>query len=420
MIKASALYIVIIIAFTIAVLCSSMIVSAYYYRLQYQKKFRKDILYNNIESGVNVILTSDSNTYYNERIKDLYQSGYDSISLKVTPWGVYDIGVVRAFIQGDTLSKAFSMAYCIDSTRWSSIYLSDEERPLQLSGHTKIIGTAFLPKAGVNEAFVEGKSYEGDKRLIIGKKKESKAKLPSLSASRLKYLSNIKQSLFNADTILPTVRNYTNSFLSSAKIYHFKSKSTLVKDINLKGNIVLFSNSLIVLDSSSTLDNVLVFAKGIVVKSGFKGRCQLFATDSVSIGKNCNFTYPSTVGVLKLNNSEIYQSKIVIKEGSMFNGILFTSESKKSDLQTLIDIGKKVRIKGQVFAQGLIRLKDSVEVKGNISANRFIYETNNTMFENYLVNAVIDEKSLSAHYLTSSLFWASSGKKRILQWMETK
>lgn len=420
MLKASALYIVIIIALAMAVLCSSMIVSAYFYRLQYQKKFRSDVLRNNLESGVNILLAADSNAYQNEQILDLYHSGSDSISLKLIPWGVYDIGVVKAFIHRDTIFKTFSLAYSLDSLTWGAIYLTDEEKPLFVSGHTKIRGTAFLPKAGIKEAFIEGKSYLGDKRLVIGQQKKSNSNLPLLKASQLTFIKHRKQYSSQTDSLLPDGDSLNNSFLNPTKTFHFKKRVVTLKDIKLQGNIALFSDTLIAIDGSATLDNVLVFAKVIVVESGFKGRCQLFATDSIRVKQNCRFNYPSCIGVLKFESKNGSQAKISLGDASSFSGILFTYENPKSDFQTLIDIGKKVKINGQVFAQGIIRFKDSVVVNGNISANRLIYETNYTMFENYLMNTVVDQVGLSPFYLTSSLFAVSSGKRKIMQWLETK
>ena len=152
-----------------------------------------------------------------------------------------------------------------------------------------------------------------------------------------------------------------------------------------------------------------------MVKSGFNGQCQLFATDSISIKQNCQFNYPSCIGVLQFASQKGSQARISLGDQTTFNGILFTYESSKSDFQTLIDIGKNVQITGQVFAQGMIRFKEMSQVNGNITANKFIYETNYTLFENYLMNTVVDERGLSHYYLTSSLFSVSSGKKKIMQ-----
>ncbi|MBC7913521.1 MAG: hypothetical protein H7Y07_05290 [Pyrinomonadaceae bacterium] len=202
--------------------------------------------------------------------------------------------------------------------------------------------------------------------------------------------------------------------------FYFKSEFKSVSGINLAGNIILFSENQITLDSTCTLDNVLVFAKSIHVSSGFKGRVQLFATESILVGKNCVFNYPSGMGVLKPDSESNIQPKIVIGDSSVFKGILFSYEKVKSDAQTLIDIGNNVRIEGEVFSKGMIRFKNGATIYGGIKANRVIYETNSTLFENYLVNTTINTDLLSPYYLTSSIFSGISTKRKVLEWLDTE
>ena len=418
MLRASALYIVIIIALVVATLCSSMIVAAYFYKLQYQRKFRLERLQNNLESGISLILSSDSN-YYSEKKINLFYQQEDTISIEKISWGFFDVGIVKAYFQRDTLYKSFSIASAIDSLKWASIYLVDEERPLYVSGKTYIKGTAYLPKSGIKESYVEGNSYEGDKRLVIGDKRESKEILPMLKKSRINYLRMNKESFLNSDSSFKG-KIIKNSFLNPAMKFYFKNVSKNVSNINLEGNIILFSENGITLDSTCFLNNVLVFAKSIQVRNGFKGSAQLFATESIIVGKNCVFNYPSGMGVLKTDTKTNIQPKIVIGDSCVFKGILFSYEKVKSDAQTLIDLGKDVRIEGEVFSKGMIRFKNGVTIYGGISANRIIYETKSTLFENYLVNTTINLDLLSPYYLTSNVFSGASNKRKVLEWLGTK
>lgn len=78
MIKASALYIVIIMALVIALLCSSLIVAAYFYRAQYQQKFRYDQLANNVNSGITILLGTKDSVYSNGKTLSLFGGDADS------------------------------------------------------------------------------------------------------------------------------------------------------------------------------------------------------------------------------------------------------------------------------------------------------------------------------------------------------
>src|SRR5947209_8220553 len=99
MIKASALYIVIVIALVIALICSSLIAVAYFYSSQYQQKFRHDRLINNLNSGINILLAGRESMYLEENTFSLLGRDEDSVSIKRLPWGIYNVGICKAFIE---------------------------------------------------------------------------------------------------------------------------------------------------------------------------------------------------------------------------------------------------------------------------------------------------------------------------------
>jgi hypothetical protein len=419
MVKASALYIVIIIALVIAVLCSSLIVAAYFYKSQYQKKFRYYQLENNVSSGVNILLASQDTAYSNGRTFSLFNGDADSVFLKRLFWGAYDIGEVEAFIQKDTLFKTFSIAKAVDSSKWAALYLIDEDRPFSLSGKTTIRGDAYIPKAGVQQAYVDNKGYLGDKRLIIGKRYASEKKMPVLDQNRINQFVKYFDSKLKVENTLPTADSVKASFLLPTRIFNFKKTAQAIQNIKLSGNIILLSDTTVTIDNTAVLNNIMVFAPAIVIKSGFKGNCQLFAKDSISIESNCRFDYPSCLGVLRFQSSVISTpEKITIGENTIFSGIIFTYENEEKPVKPLITLAKSVKIKGQVYSQGNLQLKDSTEVDGGVFTSRFLYKSSFTQFENYLINTTIDSKALSSYYLTSGLLPFSGKRKKILQWLE--
>lgn len=422
MLKASAMYIVIIIALVIGLLCSSLIVAAFFYRMEYQKKFRYDQLDNNVFSGVNILLAGNDTSYLSGRTVSLFNNGSDSVSLKRTFWGIYDLGSSIAFIQKDTLYKTFSIAYTTDSTKWAALYLIDEERPLSLSGKTAIIGDVYIPKAGITTAYVDNKAYQGDKRLVIGKKNNSDKTLPLLSAGRLTEFQQFLTSNHTGDSSLNYIDTLKQSFLLPTKYFNFKTKVQTLSNINLSGNIILFSDTTINIDSTASLNNIIVYAKGIHIKSGFHGKVQFFARDSISVDSNCRFNFPSCLGLLRFDKPGIVpvQEKIHLGNHTTFSGILFTYEKTESTLKPMIDLGRGVKITGQVYSQGMMRTKDSVEVDGSVFTSQFLYQNSFTLFQNYLINITMNSKALSSYYLTGDLMPVAGKKKKVLQWLETK
>jgi hypothetical protein len=427
MLKASALYIVIVIALVIGIICSSLITAAYFYKLQYQKKFRMDRLQLNLASGVNLLLASDAAGYQSPQEMDLFGNGNDSVSLQKEGWGLYDLGIVKAFQQRDTLYKTFLTANSLDSAKWAALYLIDEDRPLSVSGKTMIRGTAFIPKAGIKEAYVDNKSYQGDKQLVAGQKKESGKALPELDAKRIEKLTAPDKAYPNPDTAFTPGEALSRSFLLPAKVISFKRKVTTLSG-ELSGHIVLLSDTTVIIKGSAKLDQVLVYARAIIVRAGFRGNCQLFARDSIMVEKDCALDYPSALVVLRApgetiskgnTNVKASQPTINLGEGSVVRGTLISWEKDRSQAQTLIGLGKSSKVYGQVYAKGIVRLKDDVEINGSVFSNRFVYQTAYTLYENYLINVKLDEKGLSRYYLSSDLVPTAGKKKKILQWLET-
>ncbi|HTK19618.1 MAG TPA: hypothetical protein VL442_08905 [Mucilaginibacter sp.] len=416
MVRASALYLVIIIALVIGLICSSLVAVAYLYRAEYQKKFRYDQLNHNLSSGINLLLTSADSAYQKETKLSLFGVGNDSVSVQRKTWGIFDVGIVQAIIQRDTVYKIFSIANAIDSAKWAALYIADDDRPLSVSGKTRIEGNAFLPKAGILTAYVDNKAYEGDKRLVIGKKLTSDKRLPALDTNRLILLS----SSFSINGNKQSLGDSLNcSFLKPTKVIDLAGKIYTLEKLSLKGNILLHSDTTLIIDSSVKMENVIVFAKTIVIREGFKGTCQIFASDSISVGKNCRFSYPSCLGIIRSKSTKFSpQAKIIIGESGSINGTVFTWERTPAVLRPLIQLNKRDSVNGQIYAQDALGLKDSCVIEGSIFSTRFLYRNSFTLYENYLINVQLNSNQLSPYYLSSSLLPVSSKKKKILQWIE--
>jgi hypothetical protein len=418
MLKASSLYIVIVISFIIAVICSSLIAAAYFYKLSYQKKFRYDKLQNNLQSGINLLL-SEKETPYGEVEKiSLFDHDADSVITGKLPWGVFDIGTVQAFIQQDTLQKSFMIAKNIDSANWVALYLTDEDRPLSVSGQTLIRGNVRIPKSGIRAAYVDGKPYEGDPLFVDGHIYNSERDIPSFGKQRLEQLNTAFTApgrsipFPNGDSVLE------NSFFKPTLSLKADGAS-VIKDTRIKNNIILYADTTLYIDSTARLDHMIIFARSVVFGQGFKGNCQVFARDSVVVGKGSVFTYPSCIGLLPAPDRKTgIPPKVSIGEATKFEGILFCYEKEKPITPAIISFGKKNKITGQIYVQGTVSLKDNVEISGSVACQKFLYQNNSSSYENFLINTRISAKALSPYYLTSDLLPVTGKKKKVLLWLE--
>src|SRR5690606_35636940 len=137
-----------------------------------------------------ILLSKDYRNKEEQRM-DLYGEGADSISLQQEKWGLFTLAAIKSFKNQDTLRKAFLIGRETHQDK-TVLYLADEDRPLSVSGSARITGETLLPKAGIRQAYVEGRPYSG-KELVYGTIKDSDRKLPSLNEEILSGIRSFLQ-----------------------------------------------------------------------------------------------------------------------------------------------------------------------------------------------------------------------------------
>ncbi|MDQ0966828.1 cytoskeletal protein CcmA (bactofilin family) [Flavobacterium sp. W4I14] len=410
MVKAGALYFSIIVAFLIAVICASLIMLAAHYRGSYLKEMRMARLNRNMDSGIAYVLAENETTSGSLEDLDLFGDQTDSVRIAKKKWGIFTLATVKSFVLADTLKRSFMMG--IETTNDAlAVYLSDEDRPLSVSGDTRITGDVEVPKAGMRKSYVESRPYSGD-QLVYGKIQDSKRTLGGLEK---KWITEIEEKLdFDPSALSALAAGDEHvSFFAAAKEFDV-SRLTKISN-SLSGQVTLYSDTTVRISAGAKLDNTIIYAKSIVIADGFKGNCQLFARDSIIVGNDVRLGYPSVLALVSKEKT-VDQAKVSLGRNVVFEGIILSYESKRSALQTLVGLGEKTVVKGEIYATGLIKLEKKIKVEGKVSCNRFIMQTPTTLYENFLVDVTINRKARSRVYLTSAIFTGALGNRKILRW----
>ncbi len=409
MIKASALYTSVIVSLIIALIISTLITVAYFYRSEYLKNQRYNHLSANLQSGINILL-SESPKSYKETKVDLFGEEQDSLILSMDYWGIYQMGVVKSFVQKDTLNKVFFIGTDTQKDQ-DVLYFPDENRPLSLSGSTAITGKAYLPEAGIRTAFVNGKPYYG-KELVKGEKHLSKPTLPGFNRAVYDVITSLL-TFENASKHAAIPNKMNNSFYNSTQTYF---SGTAIGSVEARGNIVIVSDTVVTILRNAVLNDVILCAPAFIIEDGFNGNCQIFARDSIVTGNKVELNYPSVLGIIKAESSKL-QPKISLGRDCRINGVLFTYENKSSTLKTLIRLGKNTKIDGEIYSSGFIQLQSPVTINGKVSCNRFIIETPETLYENYLIDIELNRPARNKYYLSSPIFDSGIQNNKILKWV---
>jgi len=392
--KSSALQLTVVISLIITLILGSLIYLYAFYRNQDIRITNKTNVLYLMEAGIH-LGTSSYLPIGDTTIQDFLTAG-DQLWITKKHWGLFDVVTVVAKQYQDSLQKAFLIGP--NETDSTVLYLMDEDRNLSVSGKTIIQGTAYLPKSGIKPAFVEGKYYEGVEKIVEGKIVESTNKLPEINTDRLQ---SIYSMLEKKSTI---IKNWNGdrrvSFFSSSQFLYDSHPININLD-TLSGNIMIISDSLISISNANYIENAICIAPVIRVSEGFVGKIQLFALDSISIGKNSKLQYPSSIVLKAETNSD--QKQIRIDNNVQIEGNIVLYEEKKSDIPHMIDFGENNKIYGDILCYGLLKYKKPLTVFGSVACYRFVTQTTQSLYENYLIDIVFDRYKRSKYYVNGFL-----------------
>lgn len=402
MFKAGALYYAIFISFFIALISGFLILQHWYHQYYVLYVQQGERLERNINSALKVVLQEPEEYGYDSiQNLDLYNDSLDMVKITKKIWGGYQLVRVDADWRVVQKSKITLCGTEILPKDAITLYLAEDGKYLSLAGNTLIKGVCYLPKLGVSKAYIEGNGFSGDK-LIDGTIKESKSALPVHDAM---FVTNNKILQQNAspvsDSIIEAVnlnksRILKNSFYNKTVRINTPSWLTL-ENQEILGNIKISSQKGISIKKTAILQDIIVYAPKIEVEEGFTGSLQVFVTDTIMVGKNCTFRYPSLIA---LNETTIENPLIEIGEGSKVLGdIVLLAISEKLNVLPLCRIGLNTAVNGSIYCQGKMEIKGTI--KGQLFCKSFILRTRSSLYENHLLNNTINSEQLSPYYAGS-------------------
>ena len=180
----------------------------------------------------------------------------------------------------------------------------------------------------------------------------------------------------------------------------------------ITGNIIFVSSSTIFIGKECKIASAIFYAPKIVIEKGFIGSLQAFASDSIFIGQDVELNYPSVVGLIK-GESETGLSYLSIDEGAIVQGVVFGT-SIKGGQEIQLTIKKDAEIEGQVYCSGSVDHKG--KIYGSLLCQKLILKTPSSVYENHLLNAVVDNTKLSKHFVGVNLL-SQSKARAIVRWM---
>ncbi|MGH1338874.1 MAG: hypothetical protein ACRBFS_22350 [Aureispira sp.] len=394
---ARALFYAIIVSVFVALMSASILLSSYHqHHLMRQYQLQERLL-DNCQSGIELLLGSSTKTEAVSPI-DLFGAERDSVLLEEREWGLLDVILSKSWSgQGYYKDSVLKIALIGKQTSNYALKLAASNAPLYVYGNTRIVGTAFLPREGIERGYTNianGKQYTGEK-LIYGEQKIASAVDKTF----------LKERFANLETMayrLPTV-------IEQDSIVQGFDEPTLVvggavfdrAGVVLKGNIVVVAEDYIKVAANAVVEDVLFFAKTIVIEKGFQGSLQAFAWDSLVVEEGAVLEYPSVLGLLPYEKTTEFSPFLQLQERVKLTGTLMVPSFRYNKYKSKVLIPPTAHVTGQVWVNGVLEHRGVV--KGNIFCEEFLLQLPTGVYKNYLLEAVIDRKALPKAYLTPNI-----------------
>lgn len=405
--KAGVLPFVLSICLIVAVFCSAAILLVYFHKINILQAKIGMKLQENTLSAIELGLASlDELPEQEWYTADLFGQGNDSVRLRKEAWGAFHILKAEAYSGRHVAGKLALLGAGLGKNK-PALYLADQRRPLSIAGEARIAGDAYLPKAGIRADYVNRRGYSRN-RLVFGQIFDSELNIPAPEAAMLEQIKKLLQQKGGGGPEKQLSAAARNSFGNELAETYYAEGALQWKD-SLEGKILLISATEIEVQKGAYLRDVILIAPKITFKSGFKGRLQAFAGDTLVLEEGVELQYPSVAGIISAGNSALLRCM----PGSDVKGILFLF-SNTQEGRSLLKIEEKAVIVGEVWSNAYVQHQG--EIKGTLSCRKFYLRTPATIYENYLFNGQIDRPGLPEYFVSSALL-NEKEEKSIVKWL---
>lgn len=410
-VKGGILFYALAVSIVIGLLMSAVILAGGCHRLLMDSDRTTEELVRNAESGIYYLCATPGDGI---TLTDLFGRGKDSVRLEREQWGAYDVAVSTA-IRGNREETRIAMLGTLPGEKYA-LWLADMDRPLGLCGAAVLNGNCFLPASGVERMYIEGQSFLGT-QLVHGVIQTSSRFIPACNQQRTTAFQQLFHTSEREDILLEDwnarAGNEEHSFSDPMFVLYSNDVISIGND-SLQGHILVQSAREIRVEQEAMLDNIILVAPRVVIEDHVEGRFQVFARDSIVIGRSVQMKYPS-VAVILPSPGAVDHRGIRVGENSKIAGELFLDcKNDDTDLNEGIAVEPDAEITGDVYCNGTLQLKGTVI--GSVTAQKVKLVTNSASYDNCLLGAKIDRDALNPEWLGSCLT-STQTVCNVLQWL---
>lgn len=386
----------------VSIMLSSLILLRSISRDVYNRTKLSCSLISDVDYGIEYGLSQTSDI-----LDSIMLNGPNPIIVKRSTWGYFNIVFVSGQYNKFYKSKAIISSSLISKTKTPSLVVNQARSTVSLTGNTLIEGNIFVPKGYLERAYIEGKSFSR-KKLCRGKIMDSKLYIDYFDRkSFVDRYKSIISSVHSKKSMINNVKfdSLLNSF-GNETIVLYNSSFINLKNINLSGNIIVRSDSLIVIKKNCIIKNSIISAPIIVIEDGFIGQVQIIANDSVHIGEKVQLGFPSAIILTDPSGIDSY---ITIEKRSIIDGFIYAISSNRS----LISISDKALVNGHIYSNSCVDCRGTIN--GSLICNKLTTKTKSSFYESILIDTKISNIETSNMILAGLAFSNKTNEQALIE-----
>lgn len=390
MIKASSLLNTVYVCLIVAVFCGVLIFIAQ----------SNSIIFSSIEESNNLI-------YRNKYDVSLYFAQYEvesspfnekgiTTEFEEFPWGFFRILNSKTYGKSrDTITRSVFFNFRRKSERnLTALYLKDNGEPLKYSGTVSIDGDLYIPKSKLKPKYITNTK---NKLIQNGSRYSSKNSLPRLETNFEFNFYEGNKKTFSIDEVIAMGR-LVNSY-DSPTIYVNIDREIVLKNLFLKGNIIIYSTAPVTLDATLELTDIILKAPKIIVNKYFEGAVQLESEKLIEIKEGARLIFPSGIFVsTKSDSTEVILGKNAVLEGML----VVQGEKQKNTKKRSVLIKENGNLFGDLYCKGNLELLGNVT--GSVYVNSLSTAIDASTSSNLLFNTKIDAININKIYPRLTFF----------------
>lgn len=333
-----------------------------------------------------------------ENIVRLYDSlEVSDVAIARRPWGLYEVVSVTS-VSGRN-HRTSIMGLRPPTADSVNFYYANNNGSLTVTGNTNLHGRILAPKNGIIYGQMRSVFFGGEKIApnLIG---ISENAIPKPCVSAKKEIGELF-ALFD---------EYRPSIAGDSLARSFYSDETLVAGIpdgilkycSFGGNVKLAGDR-IRIDSTCTLDDVIVVGRRVTVGGGFRGTVQIFASDSLVLERGVCLEYPSGIysgGYAELRDYAVVNGYAVVCAAG-------TPDVRNPDYRQ----SRLAKVRGMLYVDGNAQFQGVVS--GPVYLSKALYYSP----EGYYKDMIYDASVLVNTQMAMPLWFSSGEKREDIKWV---